>query len=52
MKYTLGILEHAPIKVGDFYVRNDFVILDMADDATPKLPLGGPSWPSQDGKLM
>jgi len=30
MKCPLGILENVPIKVGDFHVLNDFIILDMA----------------------
>jgi len=29
MKYLLGILEDLPIKVGDFYVPMNFMILDM-----------------------
>jgi len=29
IKYPLGILEDVPIKVGDFYVPIDFVVLDM-----------------------
>ena len=33
MKYPLGILEDAPIKLGDFYAPVDFVILDMNEDA-------------------
>ena len=32
IKYPLGILEDVPIKVGDFYVPIDFVVLDMAED--------------------
>ena len=33
IKYPLGVLEEVPIKVGDFYVPIDFVILDMAEDS-------------------
>ena len=33
MKYALGIFENTPIKVGNFYVPLDFVILDMFEDA-------------------
>jgi len=32
IKYSLGILEDVPIKVGDFYVPIDFVVLDMGED--------------------
>jgi len=38
----LGILEDAPIKVGDFYVPIDFMILDMAKDACTQIILGRP----------
>ena len=33
IKYLLGISKNVPIKVVDFYVLIDFVILDMAKDA-------------------
>ena len=33
MMFHLGILENLPIKVGDFYVVDDFSILDMFVDA-------------------
>ena len=33
MKCPLGIIENVPIKVGDFYALDDFIILDMAIDA-------------------
>jgi len=32
VKYPLGILENFPIQVGDFYVHDDFIILDMVVD--------------------
>jgi len=32
IKYPMGILEDVPIKVGDFYVPIDFVVLDMDED--------------------
>jgi len=31
IKYPMGILEDVPIKVGDFYVPIDLVVLDMAE---------------------
>jgi len=33
IKYSLGVLEDVPIKVGDFYVPIDFVMLDMVEDS-------------------
>ena len=42
IKYPSGILEDVPIKVGDFYVAIDFVVLDMAEDCRTKIILGRP----------
>jgi len=36
----MGILEDAPIKVGDFYVPIDFVVLDMAEESHTQIILG------------
>jgi len=41
VNYPLGILEDVSIKVGDFYVPADFMILDMAKDSRTKLFLEG-----------
>ena len=40
VKYPLDILEVVPIKVGDFYVPVDFIILDMTEDACGQIILG------------
>jgi len=42
MKYYLDVLEVLPLKVVDFYVPVDFVILDMAKDARTQIVLGRP----------
>jgi len=42
IKYHMGILEDVPIKVGDFYVPIDFVILDIAEDSRTQITLGRP----------
>ena len=42
MKYPFCILEDVLIKVGDFYVLIDFVILAMAEDACTQIILGRP----------
>ena len=40
IKYPMGILEDVPIKVGDFYVPIDLVVLDMAKDSHTQIILG------------
>ena len=40
IKYPLGVLKDVPIKVGDFYVPIDFVILDMVEDSCTQIILG------------
>jgi len=42
IKYYLGILEDVPLKVSDFYVPIDFVILDMPEDSHTQIILGRP----------
>jgi len=33
IKYPLVILEDVPVKVGNFYIPIDLVVLDMAEDS-------------------
>ncbi|XP_010556059.1 PREDICTED: uncharacterized protein LOC104825429 [Tarenaya hassleriana] len=40
IKYPLGILEDVPLKVGDYYVPVDFVVLDMDEEAKIPIILG------------
>jgi len=42
IKYPMDILEDVPIKVGDFYVLIDFVVLDMDEDCCTQIILGRP----------
>ncbi|XP_010543946.1 PREDICTED: uncharacterized protein LOC104816715 [Tarenaya hassleriana] len=42
IKYPLGILEDVPLKVGDFYVLVDFVVMDMNEDTRIPIILGRP----------
>jgi len=42
IKYPMGILEDVPIKVGDFYVPIDFVVLDMDEDCRTQIISGRP----------
>ncbi|XP_010534700.1 PREDICTED: uncharacterized protein LOC104810207 [Tarenaya hassleriana] len=42
VKYLAGILEDVPLKVGNFYVPVDFVVLDMDEDSRVPTILGRP----------
>ena len=49
MKYPLDILGDVPVKVADFYVLNDFMVLDMAKAAYTRL--GRPCLATSDCKI-
>ncbi|XP_010521455.1 PREDICTED: uncharacterized protein LOC104800356 [Tarenaya hassleriana] len=42
IKYPAGILEDVPLKVGNFYIPVDFVVLDMDEDSKVPIILGRP----------
>ncbi|KAJ8755138.1 hypothetical protein K2173_018936 [Erythroxylum novogranatense] len=42
VKYSVGVLEDVPIKVGNLYVPVDFVILEMEEDTRTPIILGRP----------
>ncbi|XP_019059045.1 PREDICTED: uncharacterized protein LOC109117037 [Tarenaya hassleriana] len=42
IKYPTGILEDVPLKVGNFYIPVDFVVLDMDEDSKVPIILGRP----------
>ncbi|XP_010546472.1 PREDICTED: uncharacterized protein LOC104818551 [Tarenaya hassleriana] len=42
VKYPAGILEDVPLKVGNFYVPVDFMVLDMDEDSRVPIILGRP----------
>jgi len=42
MKRPLGIFENVPMTIGNFYVLDDFVVLDMVVNAYPQIILGRP----------
>jgi len=48
----MSILEDVLIKVEDFYMPIDFVILEMEDDNRHPLFLGGLCWPPLGAILM
>jgi len=52
IKYPLGILEDIPIKVGDFHVPINFVILDMFKMLALRLLLVDLFWPLRVVRLI
>ncbi|XP_010527707.1 PREDICTED: uncharacterized protein LOC104805010 [Tarenaya hassleriana] len=42
VKYPIGILEDVPLKVRNFYIPVDFVVLDMDEDSKVPIILGRP----------
>ncbi|XP_058005234.1 uncharacterized protein LOC110635006 [Hevea brasiliensis] len=42
IKYTVGILENVPLKVGKFFIPVDFVVLEMEEDIHIPIILGRP----------
>jgi len=42
VRYTAGIAENIPVKIRNFFIPIDFVVLDMEVDAKTPLILGRP----------
>ncbi|XP_050915758.1 uncharacterized protein LOC127130839, partial [Lathyrus oleraceus] len=42
IKYPVGILENVPVRVGQFYIPTDFIIMDIKEDASTPIILGRP----------
>ncbi|XP_021746874.1 uncharacterized protein LOC110712728 [Chenopodium quinoa] len=42
IKYPLGVLEDVPVRVGKFFIPDDFVVLDMEEDRNISIILGRP----------
>jgi hypothetical protein len=42
VRYPLGIVENIPVKIREFFVLVDFVVLDMSPDSKVSLILGRP----------
>jgi hypothetical protein len=42
IRYTLGIAEDVPVKVGHYFIPVDFVVLEMGEREKPPLILGRP----------
>ena len=42
IKYPVDILENVPVRVGQFYIPTDFIIMDIKEDASTPIILGRP----------
>ena len=42
VKYPVGILENVPVRIGQFYIPTDFIIMDIKEDSVTPIILGRP----------
>ncbi|WJX45921.1 hypothetical protein P8452_32768 [Trifolium repens] len=42
VKYPLGILENVPVRVGQFFIPTDFIVMDIKGDSNTPIILGRP----------
>ncbi|XP_058788432.1 uncharacterized protein LOC131662618, partial [Vicia villosa] len=42
VKYPVGMLENIPVRVGQFYIPTDFIIMDIQEDSNIPIILGRP----------
>jgi hypothetical protein len=42
VKYPLGILENVPVRVGQFFIPTDFIVMDIKEDSNTPIILGRP----------
>ena len=42
VKYPVGILENVPVRIGQFYIPTDFIIMDIKEDNVTPIILGRP----------
>ena len=42
VKYPVGILENVPVRIGQFYIPTDFIIMDITEDSVTPIILGRP----------
>ena len=42
VKYPIGILENVPVRIGQFYIPTDFIIMDIKEDNVTPIILGRP----------
>ncbi|XP_058726201.1 uncharacterized protein LOC131597525 [Vicia villosa] len=42
VKYPVGVLENVPVRIGQFYILTDFIIMDIKEDVNTPIILGRP----------
>ena len=42
VKYPVGMLENIPVRIGQFYIPTDFIIMDIQEDSNIPIILGRP----------
>ncbi|XP_045831437.1 uncharacterized protein LOC123922791 [Trifolium pratense] len=42
VKYPLGILENVPVRIGQFFIPTDFIVMDITEDSNTPIILGRP----------
>ncbi|XP_058760778.1 uncharacterized protein LOC131634138 [Vicia villosa] len=42
VKYLVGVLENVPVRIGQFYIPTDFIIMDIKEDVNTPIILGRP----------
>ena len=42
VKYPIGVLENVPVRIGQFYIPTDFIIMDIKEDTNTPIILGRP----------
>ena len=42
IKYPAGVLENVPVRIGQFYIPTDFIIMDIREDEVTPIILGRP----------
>ena len=42
VKFPLGMLENVPVRIGQFYIPTDFIIMDITEDSNIPIILGRP----------
>ena len=40
VKFPLGVLENVPVRIGQFYIPADFIIMDIKEDSIILIILG------------
>ena len=51
VRYPIGIAENIPVKIWNFFVLVDFIVLDMQEDMKTPLVLGRPFLSTTNGHI-